>query len=108
MTHLAKFMRHSSIVGYLQTVVFYHDISDIPAPSVASPSLKATMTGILNKQGQDKDQKDPITIQDLRAIFSVLDLKEFEVVNFWAAVLLLFRSLLRVSHIVTSPHTLKV
>lgn len=38
----------------------------------------------------------------------MLNLSEFEIVNFWAAVLLLFRSLLRVSYVVTSPHTLKI
>lgn len=108
MTHLAKFMKHSSIVGYLQTVVFYHNISDIPAPTMGSTSLKATLTGISNRHGHCKDQKEPMTVPDLRAIYSVLDLSDFEVLHFWAATLLLFRSLLRVSHVVSSPHTLKV
>lgn len=56
MTHLAKYMSHSSIIGYVQTIIFYHNVSDIQAPSMANPSLKATLNSVLNRHGHGKNQ----------------------------------------------------
>lgn len=41
-------------------------------------------------------------------MYVVLDFSSAEIVHFWAGVLLLFRSLPRVSHAVISPHTLRI
>lgn len=104
--HLCKFMVSTSIANYVQGVIFAHKLKGILPPSVSSPAVKMTLQGVKRvKPGGDRI-RDPITIRHLSKFYSVLncDLKLHHML--WACYLLLFRSLLRVSHVTESPHTL--
>lgn len=103
-----KFMTHSSIVNYIQAVVLAHKFRGISPPSVSSSALKMTLAGVKRVGRKPSRSRDPITIPILLRLYAQLNLSKINNIMFWACCLLLFRTLLRVSHVVTSPHTLKI
>lgn len=107
-THLMKFMTHGSIVNYIQAVVLAHKLRGLLPPSVSSFTLKLTLDGVKRVGKKSLRSRDPVTISILLSMYNSLDLKQMCNLLFWACCLLLFRSLLRVSHVVLSPHTLRV
>ena len=105
-TYLSKYMLASSIISYLSAVVFFHTLEGFKPPYLADCQLRATINGIKNRQAQPKRQKDPILPCHLQAMFGGLNLSSDLHVCVWAAILVCFRALLRVSHVVSSPHLL--
>ena len=106
-TFLSEFMVASSITTYIQAVIFFHNIHGHQPPDWKDFELKATMSGIRNLQVTPSNQKDPLFPKHLVKIARVVDNESVIQRLVWAAMCFLFRTLLRVSHVVSSPHTLK-
>ena len=70
----------------------------------SNPILKATLEGIARVKGRGQKGKDPLFPNHLRKVSQVVNLAvDWELLVF-TAMLFLFRTLLRVSHVVVSPH----
>ena len=107
-TFLADKMKVSSIITYYQAVVFMHTCNGLEPVNLSNPILKATIKGIGNVEGRTEVGKDPIFPKDLLAISKVVDVRSYLEVVVFTAMLFLFRTLLRVSHVVKSDHTTSV
>lgn len=99
-------MRHASVVTYYQAVLYGHCLEGLEAPSMSTPMLKDILRGLLNQPDGPSVPKDPLRPADLKKLFDVLPLHSDIHLLVWVALLVMFRALLRVSHIVKSPHTL--
>lgn len=103
---LALSMKHSSIIAYLQGIVFKHVILGLEPQSMSHPHIKSTLAGIKNDAGSESLQKDPILRQHLRLLSRLVDTSDHSMLSTWIGCLLMFRCLLRVGQVVLSPHTL--
>lgn len=103
---LALSMKPSSIAAYLQGIVFRHVVLGLEPPCMSHPHIKSTLAGIKNDVGMESRQKDPILPQHLRLMSLNVDLSDHSVLLTLIGCLLMFRCLLRVGHVVLSPHTL--
>ena len=105
-TFLSERLKYSSIVAYYQSVIFFHTCAGLEPVRVSDPVLRATLNGIKRLVPSREVGKEPILPQHLESMAKVVDVDvELEFIVFVAA-LLMFRSLLRVSHVVSSDHTL--
>lgn len=104
-SYISQYMTYTSVSNYLQSVIWNHKLLNITPPTVSSDIVQMTLAGI-KRRSKPPRRKDPITIRQLLLIFTHLDMSRTVNVMFWACLLVLFRSLLRVSHVVTSDHTL--
>ena len=104
-TFLADKMKVSSIITYYQSVIFMHTCNGLDPVRPSNPVLKATLKGIEKVEGSAEVGKDPIFPKDLLAMSKVVNMNCYLEVVVFTAVLFLFRTLLRVSHIVSSAHT---
>lgn len=107
-SYLTKYLSYSSICNYVHAVIFVHRLYGYQPPSVWSSSVKLTLLGIKRKPHIVHDPRAPITLGHLKKLKLKLDLSRPSHTMFWACMLLLFRSLLRVSHITDPPHNLRV
>lgn len=105
-TFLSKYMKLSSIVTYYQAVRFYHNLFGLAAPALSNPAIKLVINGIMNTPAGISVSKDPLDVPDLQKIFDFVCFDIDVHVLTWIAIVLMFRSLLRISHWVVSPHTL--
>ena len=104
---LSKAMRYSSVVNYYQTVIFYHNLKGKPVAGWSDPMLAQTVKGIKNLEQIPEDVKDPLKEEHLYKMFQKVNVrKEFDILV-WTVIIFLFRTLLRVGHVVVSPHTLR-
>lgn len=62
---LARYMKPSSIIAYLQGLVFYHVVQGLEPPELSHPHIKSTLNGIKNKLGRHSTQKDPLFLSHL-------------------------------------------
>ena len=106
-TFLSEFMVASSITTYIQAVIFFHNIHGHQPPEWKNFNLKSTISGIRNLQTAPSGRKDPLLPKHLARISKVVDKGSAVQKLVWAAMCFLFRTLLRISHVVSSPHTLK-
>lgn len=102
---LSKYMTYGSVANYLQAVIWIHKLRGLVPPSVSANVVHMTLDG-LKRTSRPPVAKDPVTIRHLKSMYSSLNLSKPEHIMFWACILTLFRSLLRVSHVVDSPHVL--
>ena len=107
-THLSTFMKASSIITYIQAVNFQMVMLGLPSVSLKEPLLKMTLQGISRLPVNNLHQRDPMLPSHLSKIYDVLDVKNDVEIIVYVSSLLMFRTLLRVSHVVKSPHTLKI
>ena len=70
------------------------------------PMLSQTVKGIKNMETTPENVKDPMTEKHLSMMFSNVKVKNEFSVLIWTMIIFLFRTLLRVGHVVVSPHTL--
>ena len=106
-THLSFKLKFSTIKTYYQAVIFYHVCAGLCPVRLSNPVLAATMKGIERANGSSENAKDPILPNHLLCILRASNLHcELEFVV-WVATLLMFRTLLRVSNVVVSDHTLR-
>ena len=101
---LADKMKVSSIVTYYQAVVFMHTCYGLSPVTMSNPILKATLKGIENVEGNVGSGKDPLFPKDLRAIAKIVKVDSYLELLVFTAMLVLFRTLLRISHVVESKH----
>lgn len=101
-------MVHTSIVNYLQAVTLAHKLRGILPPCVSAIPVKLTLACIKRVGKKSTRVRDPITIDVLLKFYNCLNLNVKSHVLFWAMSLLLFRTLLRVGHVVKSPHILRL
>ena len=105
-TYLAENLKVSSIITYYQAIVFYHVCAGLEPVRLSNPTLKATIKGIEKGESKSACGKDPMFPEHLLAMGKVVDFDSNLEVLVFIAVLLMFRTLLRVSHIVSSNHML--
>ena len=104
--YLSNSMRYSSVINYYQTVIFYHNVRGSPITNWTDPMLSQTVKGIKNMETTPEDVKDPITEKHLGMMISSVKVKNEFSVLIWTMIIFLFRTLLRVGHVIVSPHTL--
>ena len=104
-SYLADKMKLSSITTYYQSVVFMHTCQGLEPVTLSNPVLKATLKGIGNVEGSVEEGKDPLLPSDLKTVAKIVDKSSSLEVLVFTAMLFLFRTLLRVSHVVKSDHT---
>ena len=106
-TALASRLEFQSVLTYYQAVVYFHVCNGVDPVRQSDPVLKATLSGIERSMIDHKVGKDPLLPVHLVQISKVVDVSnDLEFIVF-VAILLMFRTLLRVSHVVKSPHTLR-
>lgn len=103
---LSLYMKHSSILVYYQAVRFYHKLFGLLAPPLSHPYLKSVLAGVLNIPGAQPATKEPMTPGHLNLLIRKVNFDLDVHLLTWCAVVLMFRTLLRVSHVTDSPHTL--
>ena len=99
-------MRYSSVINYYQTVSFYHNVKGRPVANLSDPMLSQTVKGIKNLETIPEDVKDPLTEKHLDMMFEYVEVKNEFSILIWTMIIFLFRTLLRVGHVVVSPHAL--
>ena len=107
MAYLSNSMRYSSVINHYQMVIFYHNVRGSPVTNWTDPMLSQTVKGIKNLETTPEDVKDPVTERHLSMMFSNVKVKNEFSVLIWTMIIFLFRTLLRVGHVVVSPHTLR-
>ena len=107
-SYLSKFMKYTSIVNYYQAVIFYHNIKGLPVAGWSDKLLSQTFKGIKNSNPYVDNTKDPIRPEHLDLMYRQVDMDSCYYLTIWTMILFLFKTLLRVSHVVSSPHTLVV
>ena len=101
-------MKYTSIVNYYQAVIFYHNVRGLPVARWSDKLLAQTFKGIRNTNPHVDNAKDPIRPEHLGILYRKVDRSSFYMLTIWCIVLFLFKTLLRVSHVVISPHNLLV
>ena len=86
--------------------MYMHVCKGLEPVRLSNPILKATLEGIGRSLGKGQNGKDPLLPEDLVKLSNVVDLQSGWEVMLFTCILFLFRTLLRVSHVVTSKHTL--
>ena len=107
-TFLARKVCYVTIINYISGLWALHDYWGIPHVDPQIFLIRATLKGAKRLLGCETVQVDPLSPIDLQAIFRLLNVQEFRDLQFWCAVCLMYRCLLRVGHIVASPHTMLV
>lgn len=86
-------MTYTSVNNYLQGVILGHKFKGVLPPSVSSDAVKLALMGFKNGDVLPIP-RDPVTLNHLKSMFACLEVKISSQLMFWAAILLLFRSLL--------------
>lgn len=95
-SYMSEFLSYTSIVSYCQSVIFWHKYFDVIPPTTASPVMHITLLGIKRRGPVGPQTRDPLLPNHLKSMLIVLKLNRSSHALFWAAILLMFRSLLRV------------
>jgi hypothetical protein len=101
-SHLAQKLSPTSIPGYLNVVRLLHVEAGLPNPLCENWEITLLKRGINRLKGKPPQQKLPITIEFLRKIRLLLDMKMPFDVAFWAALLVGFYGFLRKSTLLPS------
>jgi hypothetical protein len=92
---LASSLNPSSIGGYLNVIRIIHLNAGLANPLIDNWEIAMVKRGVSRQLGRPPVQKLPITVEILRDMFSLLDLKKVRDMSFWAAALVCFFGLLR-------------
>lgn len=103
---LAESLCYSSILTYLQALVFKARMSGQYRPDIHHPDVKIILRGV-KRAGIHPPKREAMLLSYIVRIFDVLGSKSPLVSQFWTACLLMFRALFCISHIVPSDHTLR-
>ena len=107
-TDLTKTVCYQTIKQYVSGVWSLHKYLGYDHPDPTFFIIQSTLQGAKRLLGAATNPALPLSPQDLCAIFYTLDMSSVVDRKFWAALVLSFRCLLRVSHLVSSPHQLYV
>ena len=88
-------------------MIFYHNIKGRLIANWSDPMLSQTVKGIKNLETVPEDVKDPLTEKHLGILFRNVKVKSEFSILIWTMIIFLFRTLLRVGHVVVSPYTLR-
>ncbi len=102
--YLASRLSYSSIRQYLNIIRILHLEGGLPNPLEASWYLNSLLRGCRRVLGDSCKPKLPMTVDVLRKIFHVLDLRSPFDITFWAACLTAFFSFLRKSNLFIDGH----
>lgn len=103
---LSSRMRASSIVTYLQALIFMARLKCYRFPDLSSARLYYLISGVKRAKIFKPFVRDPVLVSHLLKMYHGMSFRSLIDVQFWAACLLMFRALLRVSNIV-GVHALK-
>jgi hypothetical protein len=101
-SHLAQKLSPTSIPGYLNVIRLLHVEAGLPNPLCENWEITLLKRGINRLKGKPPQQKLPITVEFLRKIRVLLDMKMPSDVAFWAALLVGFYGFLRKSTLLPS------
>ena len=105
--YLSRTCCYVTIANYISGVWALHDHWGVPHIDPTSFILRSTLQGAKRLLGCESVQSDPLSPEQMKMIWAVLDLSVCADVQFWTALCLMYRCLLRVSHVVASPHTIR-
>ena len=107
-TYLMRTVCYVTITNYVSSVWVLHDYHGVPHIDPETFMFKSTMKGVKRILGNATRQVDPLMPWDMTRIYRTLDMSSWMDFQFWCAVCVCYRCLLRVSHVSASPHTLRV
>lgn len=85
-THLSEYMSHSSIIVYLQAVIFGAKLALSEPPCISNPSVKLVLEGTKRNGIPVSSGAIPITLPVLKKLYSVLNLSKVVSRVFWVVV----------------------
>ena len=97
---LAQNRSYVTIINYLSAVWSLHKVNGIPHVDPSTFEIQMTLKGIKRTLGDVRSQARPITVKELRLIFTALDMSDSQDAAFWLALIISFRGLLRKSNVV--------
>ena len=97
---LAEKFKYVSIINYLSAVWVFHKVNGYEHVDPKSFPIVITLRGIRRTLGDVSIQARPVSVTELKMIFSVLDMSVDEDLALWVAILLCFRGSLRKSNVV--------
>lgn len=100
-------MVYSSVLAYINGVTFMLKLKGYKPPDISDTMIKMTLSGLKRDDKSSSRKRDPVKLSHLKRIYKSLKCEIDIDLLFWSMCLFLFRTLLRVSHIVSSPHTLR-
>ena len=106
LAYLSNVMKYSSVINYYQTVIFFHKVKGYSVAGWSDMLVSQTVKGIKNSKKIPDDVKDPLTQKHLEKMYRKANTKTHMGLMVWTMIVFLFSTLLRVSHVVLSPHTL--
>ena len=98
-------MSPASVSNYLSALWSHHRLLGLPAHQ-DDFRLKQTLRGIKRLGRPGRDPRHPLSLEDLHAMYSVINTYLPSDLVFWSALALAFRALLRKSHYTPSTHML--
>ena len=107
-TYLMKTVCYVTITNYVSSVWVLHDYHGVPHIDPDTYLCQSTMKGAKRILGNASRQVDPLMPWDMMSIYKTLNMSNWDDFRFWCAMCVCYRCLLRVSHVTTSPHTLRV
>ena len=102
LAYMAETFVYSSIQNYLSAVWVLHHVHSIPHIDIHDHGIKFTLQGIRRVLGDATNSATPMTVQDLKKIYTMLDMSCSEDLAFWLSLILGFRALLRKSNLFES------
>ena len=106
--HLTKSVCYLTITNYVSSVWKLHDYLGYAHPDPSCFLIQSTLRGAKRLLGSATKPALPVTPANLVDIFYRLDFSKYKDLQFWCALVLSFRCLLRVGHITRSPHEIQV
>ena len=107
-TYLTETVCYVTIANYVSAVWRLHDYLGYSHPDPTCFLIQSTLRGAKRLLGSASNPALPVTPEDLVKIYKRLDMSVPSDLQFWCALVLAFRCLLRVGHITRSPHQLRV
>ena len=106
-TYLSSRVKPVSVRNYLSAVWYQCKIQGFPEFSLCF-LVKQLLNGIDRTYSNfNSPSRYPLSVLELLAMFKLLNMQIFEHSQFWLAVLLCFRGLLRKCHVTSTTHSLK-
>ena len=106
-SYLADKLKPVSVRNYLSAVWYYQKLKGYKDHS-ADFMYKKTLDGIEREYSIEPSTRYPLSAEDMVKIHSLLDMKLYSDKVFWLSLLVAYRGILRISHVVKSIHSLRL
>ena len=107
-TYLARKCCYVTIENYVSGLWALHDFWGFSHVKSSMFLIKSTLMGAKRLLGCETVHAPPLSPHDMKKLFRKLDMNKYADLQLWCAITLAYRCLLRVSHIVSSPHVMRV